>query len=95
MKTWETSQRDSLHYLGSIIRKDGESDEDVKHRMKVGWLKRTLAFEVLCDRRMPTRSKGMFYSTTIRPTMTYGAECWPIKEQHVYTMNVEEMRMLR
>ena len=25
----------------------------------------------------------------------YGAECWPIKKQHMHKMNLVEMRMLR
>ena len=35
----EIPQRDSFRYLGFIITKDGEIDEDVKHRIKAGWLK--------------------------------------------------------
>jgi hypothetical protein len=31
----------------------------------------------------------------IRPTMLYGAECWPTKRQHVQQLGVREMRMLR
>ena len=50
---------------------------------------------MLCDHRMPTRLKGEFYRIVIRPTMTYGAECWSIKKQHVYKMDVMEMRMVR
>ena len=45
----EIPQRDSFRYLDSIISKDGEIDEDVEHRIKVGWLKRRLVFGVLCD----------------------------------------------
>ena len=31
----------------------------------------------------------------IIPAMAYGAECWPIKKQHMHKMDVAEMRMLR
>jgi hypothetical protein len=37
----------------------------------------------------------MFYMTTLRPSMLYGAECWPTKRQHVQQMSVAQMRMLR
>jgi hypothetical protein len=33
--------------------------------------------------------------TAIRPAMTYDAECWATKGQHVQKMSVAEMRMLR
>ena len=32
-------QKDSFHYLDSIINEDGEIDKDVKHKTKAGWLK--------------------------------------------------------
>ncbi|XP_019226232.1 PREDICTED: uncharacterized protein LOC109207714 [Nicotiana attenuata] len=31
----------------------------------------------------------------VRPTMLYGAECWPVKKSHVQKMKVADMRMLR
>ena len=52
-------------------------------------------FWSFCDRRMPTRLKGEFYRTAIRPAMTCGLEYWPIKKQHVHKMDVTEMRTLR
>jgi hypothetical protein len=33
------SKKDIFHYLGSILQKDGDIDEDVSHRIKVDWLK--------------------------------------------------------
>jgi hypothetical protein len=32
-------KKDIFHYLGSMLQKDGDIDEDVSHRIKVGWLK--------------------------------------------------------
>ncbi|KAK9132845.1 hypothetical protein Scep_012373 [Stephania cephalantha] len=31
----------------------------------------------------------------LRSTMLYGSECWAVKKQQLYEMNVAEMRMLR
>ena len=44
---------------------------------------------------MLTRLKKDFYRISIRPAMTYGAECWPIKKQDMYKKEVAGMRMLR
>ena len=30
----------------------------------------------------------------VRPTLLYGAECWPIKKSYVQRMRVAEMRMI-
>ncbi|PWZ30868.1 Coiled-coil domain-containing protein SCD2 [Zea mays] len=88
-------KKDTFRYLGSMLQKDGDIDEDVSHRIKAGWLKWRQAAGVLCDPRVPHKLKGKFYRTAIRPTMLYGAECWPTKRRHVQQLCVAEMRMLR
>ena len=95
IKAQEIPQRDSFSYLGSIISKDMEFDEDVEHKIKAGWLKWRFASGVFCDQRSPTRLKEKLYRTMIRPVMTYGAECLPIRNDHMYKMDVVEVRMLR
>nr|XP_016489185.1 PREDICTED: uncharacterized protein LOC107809107 [Nicotiana tabacum] len=46
--------RGSFKHLGSIIHEGLEIDEDVAHRIEVGWIKWRLASGVLCDKRVPT-----------------------------------------
>ena len=72
-------QKDTFRYLESILQKDGDIDEDVRHRISADWLKWRQVSGVLCDRRL----KGKFYRITIRPAMLYSAECWPTKRRHV------------
>jgi len=50
------------HYLGSIIHRIVEIEEDVIHRIKEVWLKWITASGVLCDHRMPMKLKGKFYN---------------------------------
>jgi hypothetical protein len=88
-------KKDTFRYLGSMLQKNGDINEDVSHRIKVGWLKWRQASDILCDPRVPLKLKGKFYRTAIRPTMLYGAECWPTKRRHVQQLSVAEMRMLR
>jgi hypothetical protein len=88
-------KNDTFRYLGSMLQKNGDIDEDVSHRIKAGWLKWRQASDVLCDPRVPLKLKGKFYRTAIRPVILYGAECWPTKRRHVQQLNVAEMRMLR
>jgi hypothetical protein len=88
-------KKDIFHYLGSMLQRDGDIDEDVSHRIKVRWMKWHQASGVLCDKGVPQKLKGKFYRTTIRPAMLYGAECWPTKRQHIQQLSVVEMRMLR
>ena len=74
-------RKDTFRYLGSMLQRDGDIDEDVSHRIKAGWMKWRQASGILCDKRVPHKLKGKFYRTAIRPAMLYGAECWPTKRQ--------------
>ena len=33
------TKKDTFRYLGSMLQKDGDIDEDVRHRITTGWLK--------------------------------------------------------
>jgi hypothetical protein len=48
-------KKDTFRYLGSMLQKDGDIDEDLSHRIKVGWLKWRQASGVLCDPRVPLK----------------------------------------
>jgi hypothetical protein len=72
-------KKDTFRYLGSMLQKNGDIDEDVSHRIKAVWLKWRQASGVLCDPRMLLKLKGKFYRTAIRPAILYRAECWLIK----------------
>ena len=80
--------------LGIDATKRWDVDEDVSHRIKVGWMKWHQASGVLCDKRVPQNLKGKFYRTAIRPALLYCAECWPTKRRHIQQLSVAEMRML-
>jgi hypothetical protein len=88
-------KKGTFHYLGSMLQKDGDIDEDLSRRIKAGRLKWCQASGVLCDPRVPLKLKGKFYRTAIQPAMLYGAECWPTIRRHVQQLCVAEMHMLR
>ena len=87
-------RKDTFRYLGSVLQRDGDINEDVSHIIKVEWMKWRKAYSVLCDKRIPQKLKDKFYRTAIRPAILYGAECWPTKRRHVQHISVTEMRML-
>ncbi|KAL6563417.1 hypothetical protein OROGR_002376 [Orobanche gracilis] len=86
---------DKFKYLGSIIQKEGEFEDDVIHRIKAGWLRWRAAIGVLCDKKVPLKLKGKFYRAAIRPAMLYGSECWAMKKSLECKLEATEMRILR
>jgi len=89
------SRVEKFRYLGSIIKKRGDIDSDIDHRIRVGWQKWRNASRVLCDKKIHVRLKGRVYHMVIRPTVFYGVECWPIKKTQVQILMVLEIRMIR
>jgi hypothetical protein len=85
----------TFRYLGSMLQKDGDIDEDVSHRIKADWLKWRQTSSVLCDPRVPIKVKVKFYRIVIWPAMLYGVQCWSTKRRHVQQLSIAEMRMLR
>jgi len=86
---------DKFKYLGSIVQQNGDIDEDINHRIKVGWQKWRYSSSVLCDKRVPLGLKGKVYRMVVRLAVLYGLKCWPLKKTQVQRLTVAEMRMLR
>ena len=42
--------------------------------------------------KVPVKFKQKIYKTVIKPTMTYGAECWTMKKKDEMLMNKTEMK---
>ncbi|GJU90167.1 retrovirus-related pol polyprotein LINE-1 [Tanacetum coccineum] len=87
--------KESFRYLRSMIHKSGRIEDDVTHRIQVGWLKWRSTTGIMCDNKVPLKLKGKFYRVAIRPAMLYGSECWPLTKVQANRMEVAEMRMLR
>jgi hypothetical protein len=68
------SKKDTFYYIESMLQKNGDTDEDVSHIIKAGWLKWHQAYDVLCDPRVSLKPKGKFYRTAIQQIILYGAE---------------------
>ncbi|KAF1898244.1 hypothetical protein Lal_00033010 [Lupinus albus] len=62
-----------------VNHRNREIDVDENHRIQVDWMKWRSASDVIFDKKVSLKLKGMFYYTSIRPTMLYGTECWAIK----------------
>ncbi len=85
----------SFKNRGSFVDNTATADTDVKHRIKVGWMKWRTVSGVMCDKRVPPKLKGKVYKTVVRPALTYSSQTWARLATHNQQMHVAETRMLR
>ena len=52
-----------------------------KNSVRLAWNKWREVTGVICAKKVPVKLKHNIYKTVIRPTMTYGAECWTMKRR--------------
>ena len=73
----------------------GGCEHVILKRIQTGWLKFRELSGLLIGKGMSVKSKGIIYTTCIRPAMLYGSETWPTKIEDIRKMQRSEMRMLR
>ena len=86
---------DKLCYLGDMLSQEGGCEHAILKRIQTGWLKFRELSGLLIGKGICLRSKGIIYTTCIRPAMLYGSETWPTKIEDIRKMQRSEMRMLR
>ena len=64
-------------------------------RLLSGWLKFRELSGLLIGKGMSLKSKGIIYTTCIRPVMLYCSETWTTKIEDIRKIQRSEMRMLR
>jgi len=89
------SRIQKFKYLELIVEEKGDIDEDINHCTGVGWQKWKKVYGVLYDQRISFKLKGKVYRMVVRPTLLYGAECWPTKKTQAQSLMVTEMKMIR
>ena len=67
--------------IESVFDVEGGTTTDCKNRVRPAWNKWREVTGVICDKKVPVKIKHKIYKTVIRPTMTYGAECWTMKKK--------------
>ena len=86
---------DKFKYLGSIIEKKRNIDEDINHRIRVGRQKWRSVSGVLCDKQISISLKGQVYRVVLRLDLLYRSKYWPVKKTQVQKLMIAKMRMIR
>ena len=86
---------DKSCYLGDMLSQEGCYEHAILKRIQTGWLKFRELSGLLIGKGMSVKSKGIIYTTCIRPAMLYGSETWSTKVEDIRKMLRSEMGMLR
>ena len=62
-----------------MLSQEGGCKHAILKRIQTGWLMFKEPSGLLIGKGMSLRSKGIIYTTCIRPVMLYGSETWPTK----------------
>ena len=84
---------DKLCYLGDMLSQEGGCEHAILKRIQTGWLKFRELSGLLIGKGMSVKSKGIIYTTCIRPALLCGSETWATKIEDIRKMQ-SEMRML-
>ncbi|XP_047502394.1 uncharacterized protein LOC125047891 [Penaeus chinensis] len=64
---------------------EGGCERAVKDRVKAAWAKWREVFAVICDKKLPAKSK--MFKTVIRPVLLFGAETWALRKKEESLLN--------
>ena len=78
-----------------MLSQEGGCEHAILKRIQTGWLKFRELSGLLIGKGMSLKSKGIIYTTCIRPAILYGSETWPTKIDDIRKIQRSEMRMLR
>ena len=74
---------DKFCYLGDMLSQEGGCEHAILKRIQTGWLKFRELSGLLIGKGMSLKSKGIIYTTCIRPVMLYGSETWATKIEDI------------
>ena len=86
----------SLKYLGSSIRADGSSEEDIEQR--IGAVMRVVGAmrkELLERRELKKETKLRGFNAIVVPTLLYSCETWTVQKRHESRLQACEMMCFR
>ena len=86
---------DSFTYLGSCINASGNITDEITSRISRARAVYGNLRHLWCWMDISLLTKGRVYNCTVRPTLIYGCETWPIRAEDLHRLQVFDHRCLR
>ena len=86
---------DEFRYLGSIVSKKGETDEDIQ--VRIGKARQAFAMlrPIWRSTALTTRTKLRFFGSNVKAVLLYGAETWRLTKELKQKLQVFINKCLR
>ena len=89
-------QVQSYEYLGTIIHQNGKIREEILNRVKkANGIYYQLSGLIFGKKEIKQETKLQIYNSIIEPTLLYGAESWPVRNQEISNITAVEMKCYR
>ena len=86
---------ESFMYLGDVVDREGGVERSVRARVAAAWCKWREITGLLCNKRIPLKSRSSIYDACVRSVMLYGSETWPLTQRLEKVIVSCDRRMLR
>jgi hypothetical protein len=81
--------------LGSVVQENGSTDLEIEKRISETRRVISLLNSVLLNRNILHSTKLLICKSTVKNTLTHGAETWSIKQKHRHKLLATEKDYLR
>ena len=82
-------------YLGRHVSFSDPDAAELDHRIKQAWRKFHAQKSVLCNNKYPIKQRVKLFSSTITPTILYGAGAWTLTQDAIQKLKKTQRQMLR
>jgi len=86
---------DKFCYVGDMSSVDGDADETVEARIRIGRNKFGQLVPLLTNRDISLIRRVRLYSSCMQSSMLHGSETWPVRKENDVALQRAEMRMVR
>ena len=85
----------STKYLGRLLGFSAYHENEISHRINMGWKKFRVYKHILCLKSISLQKRLKLFDQTITPTVLYGSSTWTMKEDTKQKLKKTQRHMLR
>ena len=84
---------DNYIYLGQMVTKDHVQEQELRHRIGLGWTAFSKLDSFMQNKRIPLRLQTKVHNELILPVITYGSETWSLSKTQLQKMVTTQCKM--